>query len=85
MIYSVAYKNNLDRVAAQSTDGSTTPRQFIEDNGVSLGNYQLQLNGIPLTTDEYDQSFDQIVAAHSINPDVTMTLAGIKPANGGNK
>lgn len=83
MMYSVSYKNNLDRVAATIVDGSTTPRQFIQANGVSLGNYNLQLNGIALSSAEYDASFDTLVSHYSIDPNVTLQLAGIKPANGG--
>ena len=53
MMYSVSYKNNLDRVAATIVDGTTTPRQFIQSNGVSLGNYNLQLNGIALALQQH--------------------------------
>lgn len=85
MFYNVSYANNLTRVSAKVTDGSTTPRQFIADNGVSLGNYRLQLNGIALQDNEYDKTFDEIVSTYGINPDLTLQLAGIKPANGGCK
>lgn len=80
---SVSYRNNLDRVDPKIIDETTTtPRQFIESNGVTLGNYQLQVNGIPLT-EEADWTFQRIMQEKGIDPDVTLRLAGIKPANGG--
>ena len=84
-MYSVSYRNNLDRVSAQVVDGSTTPKQFIESNGVSLGNYALQLNGIALSPSEQNATFDQLVASYNLDGDAEIILAGVKPSNGGNK
>jgi len=85
-MYQVMYKNNLDRIDPKCVDGSVTPRAFIRDNGVTLGNYNLQINGIPLTADEADKSFDEIASAHpDITADTTLILSGVKPANGGRK
>lgn len=83
-MYQVMYKNNLDRFDPQIVSGDVTPRQLIQDHGVSLGNYTLQINGIPLTTAEADSTFDQIAAAHpDISTDKMLVLSGVKPANGG--
>ncbi len=83
-MYQIMYKNNLDRIDPKCVEGGTTPRQFIQENGVALGNYTLQINGIPLTTAEADRTFDEIAAAHpDISPDSLLVLSGVKPANGG--
>ena len=84
-MFRVSYKNNLDRVPATTVEGSMTPAQFIQENGVSLGNYALQLNGITLSGSEQNQSFDAIAAKYSIAPDTELMLAGVKPSNGGSK
>ncbi len=84
-MYSVSYRNNLDRVPAQVIDGSITPKQFIENNGVSLGNYALQLNGIALSFDEQNSTFDQLVSTYGLDGNTEIILAGVKPSNGGNK
>lgn len=84
-MYLVSYRNNLDRVSAQAVEGTTTPAQFIQNNGVSLGNYSLQLNGITLSTTEQNTTFDELAAKYGINGDTEMMLAGVKPSNGGRK
>ena len=84
-MFSVSYRNNLDRVPAQVVDGTTTPAQFIQDNGVSLGNYALQLNGIALDPSEKNASFNQLAAKYNLDGNSEIILAGVKPSNGGNK
>ena len=84
-MYSVSYRNNLERIGSQIVSGSTTPAQFIKDNGVSLGNYALQLNGITLSPSEQNMTFDQLASAHGLSADTEIMLAGVKPSNGGNK
>lgn len=80
---SVTYRNNLDRVPAKIVDETTvTPRQFLSDNGVNLGNYQLQINGIPINS-EIDKTFEEIINSRGIDTQYPVVLSGIKPANGG--
>ena len=84
-MFSVSYRNNLDRVPAQIVDGTTTPAQFIQNNGVSLGNYALQLNGIALTPAQQNMSFEQLATEYHLDGNSEIILAGVKPSNGGNK
>lgn len=84
-MYQVSYKNNLDRISAQAVTADMTPAQFIQENGVSLGNYSLQLNGITLSASEQNMTFGQLSAKYDIDSDTEMMLAGVKPSNGGRK
>lgn len=81
---SVQYSNNVKRYEPRIVDETiTTPRQFVEETGVRLGNYDLQLNGVPLGRGEVDNTFDSIIQREGFNKDLEFCLAGVKPSNGG--
>lgn len=81
---SVSYSNNIDRYDARIVDEyTTTPKQFVEQTGVRLGNYDLQLNGIPLSRTEIDDTFEEIIQREGLNKDLDFYLAGVKPSIGG--
>lgn len=81
---SVSYSNNIDRYDARIIDEyTTTPKQFVEETGVRLGNYDLQLNGVPLNRTEINDTFDQIIQREGFNKELDFYLAGVKPSIGG--
>ncbi len=81
---SVSYSNNIDRFDARIIDEyTTTPKQFVEETGVRLGNYDLQLNGVPLNRTEINDTFDQIIQREGFNKELDFYLAGVKPSIGG--
>ena len=81
---SVSYTNNVTRYDARIIDEySTTPKQFVEETGVRLGNYDLQLNGVPLSRTEINDTFDAIIQREGFNKELDFYLAGVKPSIGG--
>lgn len=83
-MYLVSYKNNLDRIPAQAVEATMTPVQFIQEKGVSLGNYSLQLNGIVLDGSEQNTTFGDLAAKYDLDSSRELMMAGVKPSNGGN-
>lgn len=81
--FTISYRNNLDRIPAEVVEGTKTPAQYIREHNISLGNYSLQMNGIPLSSSDNNKSFSELAAGYGISADTDIVLAGVKPSNGG--
>ena len=81
---SVSYTNNIERHEPRIIDEyTTTPKQFVEQAGVRLGNYDLQINGVPLSRGEINDTFETIIQREGFDKSLDFYLAGGKPSIGG--
>ena len=55
----------------------------MEQAGVRLGNYDLQINGVPLSRGEINDTFETIIQREGFDKSLDFYLAGVKPSIGG--
>lgn len=81
--YSVSYFNNLGPIPAEVIAGDVTPAQYVRNHNITLGNYTLQMNGIPLSSADHNRSFQELAGQYGISENTEIILSGVKPSNGG--